>query len=217
MPPKAILFDFDGVIADTENHYVTAWQRTLGFMGLQVPDEEAARAMEVDDRAFLAEFFAAREIPVDKVEEWVDRKQALTVELLRYAPRVYPGVAELVGALRGRARLAVVSGTWRENVATILESAGLAGAFDLIVAKEDVARLKPDPEAYALALKKLRLSAQSVAAVEDSPSGLSAARAAGIRRRIALGHRRPFGDWIEDASYLEGLEPRERALEHLGF
>src|SRR5262245_59743117 len=116
MPPKAILFDFDGVIAETENQHVAAWQRTASFIGLQITDEVAARALEVDDREFLTDLFAEREIPVDKVDEWVGRKQALTVELLRYAPRVYPGVIELVGALRGRARLAVVSGTWRENV-----------------------------------------------------------------------------------------------------
>src|SRR5438309_1338545 len=104
MPPRAILFDFDGVIADTGNHHVTAWQRTLSFMGLQIADEEAERSAEADDREFLTELFTAREIPVDKVDDWVDRKRALMVELLRYAPRVYPGVVELVGALRGRAR-----------------------------------------------------------------------------------------------------------------
>jgi HAD superfamily hydrolase (TIGR01509 family) len=217
MPPRAILFDFDGVIADTENHHVAAWQRTLTFMGLQVSDDDAVRSAEVDDREFLTEMFTARDLPVDKVDDWVDRKRALTVELLRHAPRIYPGVAELVGALRGRARLAVVSGTWRENVEAILDAAGLAGAFDLIVAKQDVARRKPEPEAYALALKKLRLSASSTAAIEDSPTGLATARAAGIRRLIAVGHRRPSGDWVEDAAFLDGLKPIERTLAQLGF
>jgi beta-phosphoglucomutase len=217
MPLKAILFDFDGVLAETENHHVAAWQRTASFMGLQITDEVAARAMEVDDREFLTDLFTEREIPVDKVDEWVGRKQALTVELLRYAPRVYPGVVELVGALRGRARLAVVSGTWRENVETVLRAAGLADAFQLIVAREDVSRCKPDPEAYALALKKLRLSAQSVVAIEDSPTGLSSAREAGIRRLIALGHRRPFGDWVGGAAYVERLKPIEKMLEEMGF
>jgi beta-phosphoglucomutase len=216
MPPKAVLFDFDGVIAETENHHVAAWQRTVSFMGLQLPDEVAARAAEVDDREFLADVFAAREIPTDHVDEWVARKQTLTVELLRHAPRIYPGAVELVEALRGRARLAVVSGTWRKNIETVLHAAGLDGAFDLIIAKEDVALRKPDPEAYSLALKKLRLSAKSVVAIEDSPSGLSAARDAGIRR-IAVGHRRAFGDWIEDATYIDGLKPVAAVLERLGF
>ncbi len=217
MPPKAILFDFDGVIAETENHHVAAWQRTVSFMGLQITDEVAARAAEVDDREFLMDLFTEREIPVDRVDQWVGRKQALAVELLRFAPRVYPGVVELVGALRGRARLAVVTGTWRENVETVLNAAGIADAFGLIVAKEDVAKQKPDPEAYALALKKLRLSGQSVAVLEDSPTGLTAAREAGIRRLIAVGHRRPFGDWVGDAKFVEKLKPIEKLLGEMGF
>lgn len=217
MPPKAILFDFDGVIAETENHHVAAWQRTASFMGLQITDEVATRAMEVDDREFLTDLFEERDIPIDKVDEWVGRKQALTIELLRFAPRVYPGVIELVGALRDRARLAVVTGTWRANVETVLDAAGIADAFNLIVAKEDVAKRKPDPEAYAVALKKLRLSGQSVAVLEDSPTGLTAASEAGIRRLIAVGHRRPFGDWVGDAAYVEDLKPIEKLLEQMGF
>src|SRR5580693_8215091 len=82
MTPKAILFDFDGVIAETENHHVAAWQRTLSVMGWQVADEVAARAAEVDDREFLADLFTRRDISIDKVDEWVRRKQELTVQLL---------------------------------------------------------------------------------------------------------------------------------------
>ena len=62
MPPKAILFDFDGVIADTGNHHIAAWQRTLAVMGWQIADEVAARSAEIDDREFLAELFAERGI-----------------------------------------------------------------------------------------------------------------------------------------------------------
>jgi beta-phosphoglucomutase len=216
MTPKAILLDFDGVIADTENHHIVAWQRTLADMGWLVADDVAARAAEVDDRVFLTDLFTEREVPIDKVEAWVARKQELTVQLLRYAPRVYPGVAELIGALLGKARLAVVSGTWRANVQAVLEAAGLSGAFDAIVGKEDVTAQKPDPAAYLLALKKLRLAPRSAVAIEDSPTGLTSARAAGIRR-IAVGHRRPPGDWVEDATYLESLERTDAVLERLGF
>jgi HAD superfamily hydrolase (TIGR01509 family) len=216
MSPKAVLFDFDGVIAETENHHIAAWQRTLSVMGWQVPDEVAARASEIDDREFLSELFTGRGIPVDKVSEWVHRKQVLTVQMLKDSPRIYPGVVELVQKLRGKARLAVVSGTWRENIQVVLEAAGLSKSFETIVGKEDVTQVKPDPEAYVLALKRLRLSAKAAVVIEDSPSGLSAARAAGIRC-IAVGHRRPFGDWVSDATYISGFEPVEGLLKHLGL
>ncbi len=217
MATKAFLIDFDGVIAETENHHIAAWQRTLSFMGLQVPDEAAARAAEVDDREFLADLFTERGIPVDKVNEWVRRKQELTVELLRHAPRVYPGVVEVVRGLHGRLKLAVVSGTWRENIEAVLHAAGLADAFDLIVGKEDVTRRKPDPEAYLLALKKLRLSPKSVLVLEDSPSGIASARAAGIDRVVAVGHRLPPGDWLAGAEYLDSIESIARVLPRYGL
>ncbi|MGP0065758.1 MAG: HAD family hydrolase [Isosphaeraceae bacterium] len=214
MPVKAVLFDFDGVMAATENHHVAAWQRTLSAMGWQIPDEIAARAAEVDDREFLSDLFTLRGVPVDKVDDWVRRKQLLTVQLLRASPRVYPGVVELVRALRGQVRLAVVSGTWRENIEAVLEAAGLTDAFETIVGKEDVTARKPAPEAYELALKRLRLSARSAVALEDSATGMASARAAGLRV-IAVGHRRPFGDWVGDSAYISGFEPIEGLLEHL--
>jgi beta-phosphoglucomutase len=216
MPPKAILFDFDGVIADTDNHHIAAWQRTLAVMGWQIADEVAARSAEIDDRAFLTELFAQRGIIESKIESWVRRKQVLTVQLLKEAPRLYPGVVDLVRQLQGRARLAVVSGTWRENITAVLGAAGLADSFDSIVGKEDVTAAKPAPDAYQLALKRLRLVAKSTVALEDSPSGLASARAAGIRA-IAVGHRHPFGEWVGDATYISGFEPAHGLLQHLGL
>jgi HAD superfamily hydrolase (TIGR01509 family) len=216
MPLKAIFFDFDGVIADTENHHIAAWQRTLSVMGWQVPDEVAARASEIDDREFLTDLFARRGISADKVGEWVRRKQILTAQMLSDSPQLYPGVLDLVQKLRGKVRLAVVSGTWTKNIKTVLEATGLARSFETILGKEDVTLVKPDPEVYVLALKRLRLPARSVVAIEDSPSGLSSARAAGIRT-IAVGHRHPFGDWVSDATYISGFEPVEGLLEHLGL
>jgi beta-phosphoglucomutase len=214
MARKAVLLDFDGVIAETDNHHIAAWQRTLAALGWQVADDVAARAAEVDDRVFLADLFGERGVSSTKIEEWVRRKQALCVQMMRSSPRLYRGVRELVRELQGRARLAVVSGTWRENVETVLESAGIAGAFETIIAKEDVTSPKPHPEPYLRALKRLRISPRSAVGFEDSPVGLASARAAGLKV-IAVGHRRPFGDWVGDAIYISGFEPVQEVLRHL--
>src|SRR5580658_7693750 len=115
MPLKAVLLDFDGVIAETCNHHIAAWQRTLSTLGWQISDEVAARSTEIDDRDFLVELFAGRGIVSHKIEEWVRRKQNLMVQMLKESPRLYPGVVELIRLLRAKAKLAVVSGTWREN------------------------------------------------------------------------------------------------------
>src|SRR5271168_5356756 len=96
MPLKAVLLDFDGVIAETANHHIAAWQRTLSTLGWQIPDEVAARSAEIDDREFLAELFAGRGIVSHKIDEWVLKKQVLTVQMLKDSPRLYPGVVELI-------------------------------------------------------------------------------------------------------------------------
>jgi HAD superfamily hydrolase (TIGR01509 family) len=125
-------------------------------------------------------------------------------------------VVEFVGKLRGQVRMAVVSATWRENVEAVLDAAGLAGSFESIVSKEDGTSLKATPKAYQLALRRLRVSPRSAAALEDGPSGLEAARAAGVRA-IAVGHRRPHGSWVADSPYIPGLEPVEEVLRQLGL
>lgn len=216
MPPRALLFDFDGVLADTENHHVAAWQRTFVALGWTVDDATCARAVEVDDRVFLAEVFARREVAEGDVDGWVLRKQELMLSLLRDAPRVYPGVAALVERLRRRVVLGVVTTTWRANVEAVLESAGLRAAFRLVVGKEDVRQAKPDPEGYRLAVARLKVAPRDAVALEDSAPGLAAARGAGVRT-VAVGHRRPPGDWSGDSPYLADLCDTDAVLSRLGF
>jgi len=218
MPPRAVLFDFDGVLADTENVHVAAWERTFGAMGWNVDAETCARAAEVDDRAFLTEIFAARGIQDGDVAGWVERKQAITLPLLAGSPRLYPGVVELVRWLADRARLAIVSTTWRENITVVLQGAALSDCFMTIVGKEDVAQVKPDPAGYKLALKRLSVAASKSLAVEDSEGGLHAAQRAGVSC-LVVGHRGPLPrkDWVGSTPYLADFSDLPAALSALGF
>jgi beta-phosphoglucomutase len=217
MPPLAVLFDFDGTLADTENVHVAAWQRTLARMGWELTDEAAARAAEIDDRYFLQELFGRRKIEGADIDGWIRVKQELAETMLADAPRLYPGVVELVAALRKEdVRLAVVTTTWRRNVEVVLGASGLAGAFELIVAKEDVAAVKPSPDAYDLALRRLEVPASGAVALEDSPTGLASARAAGIEA-VAVGHRRREGEWSDGHRFLASLTATDEALRALGF
>jgi len=218
MPPRALLLDFDGVIADTENVHVAAWQRTLALLGWDLDDATCARAVEQDDRVFLADLFRARNVEGGDVEGWVRRKQELTLALLADAPRVYPGVAALVERARGldAVKLGVVTTTWRANAVTVLKAAGLYPAFHLIVGKEDVTAAKPDPAPYALALSSLGVAAGDAVALEDSPTGLDSARAAGVRV-VAVGHRLPPGAWCGDAPYLPDLRATDDVLKTAGL
>jgi HAD superfamily hydrolase (TIGR01509 family) len=217
MPPRAALFDFDGTLADTENVHVAAWQRALARMGWELPDEAASRAAEIDDRYFLQELFGRRKIEGADIDGWIRVKQEVAELMLADAPRLYDGVVELVGALRKKGvRLAVVTTTWRRNVEVVLKASGLVEAFDIIVAKEDVAATKPSPDGYDQALRRLKVTAKSAVALEDSPTGLASARAAGIDA-VAVGHRRREGEWSSGHRFLAGLRSTEQALEALGL
>ena len=218
MPPRAVLFDFDGVRADTENVHVAAWERTLHALALDTPPEVCIRAAEQDDRDFLRERFAERSIEGGDIAGWVAHKQAITRALLADAPYLYPGVRELLDALAGRVPLAVVTGTWRANAQIVLGAAGVLDRFSLVVGKEDAEAPKPAPDVYRVALQRLQVPPEAAIALEDSPSGLASAQAAGLPV-LAIGHRRPDPAWAVDAAvpFLPDLTDLPRTLAALGF
>lgn len=208
---RAVLFDFDGVIADTENVHIVAWQRTFARMGWEVPPGVCVQAAERDDREFLREMFQSRGVTDGDVEGWLRIKQRHALDLLRDVPRIYPGVAPLVRRLSGTVRLGVVSGTWRPNIETVLGASSLLESFDTLVSREDMSRPKPDPSGYQAAAQRLGLEPAACLALEDSPTGLAAARAAGVAV-VAVGHRHPPGDWSSGGPFLPDLRDAEAVL-----
>ena len=216
MPPRAVLFDFDGVLVDTENIHVAAWQRTLTRIGWELSDEAAAPAAEIDDRIFLAQLFAARKIENPDLNGWIKIKQALAESMLADGSQIYPGVVPLIQSLRSQGvRLGIVTTTWQRNVAIVLKATGLTDAFEVVIAKEDVAAVKPAPDGYQSALEYLGLEPSDAIAIEDSPTGAESARAAGLRV-LAVGHRRPPGDW-SGANFLPDLTNLDATLKTLGL
>lgn len=214
--PRAVLFDFDGVIADTENVHVASWERIFAAMGLEVTPEQCSRAAEIDDRAFLSEILAAKKIEEAAIEGWVGRKQELAAAMLGDEPRLYPGVVALVRRLEPQVKLAVVTSARREDVESVLRSGAIEHAFATIVTKEDVTRTKPDPEPYRTALERLGMSPQDAVVLEDSAAGLASARSAGIRS-LAIGHRHAKGVWVGESSYLDDLTDVDAVLLALGL
>jgi HAD superfamily hydrolase (TIGR01509 family) len=209
--PSAVLFDFDGVISDTENLHIAAWERTLGAMGWSLTAEASTRAGEIDDRRFATEVFASKGIHDADVEGWVRRKQKLMRSLINDSPRIFPGFVELVQRIAGRTHLAVVATTWRENVEVVLQKAGIRDGFDLILGYEDLKAVKPDPQGFKMALKKLKVTPRRAMALEDSSMGLMAAQLAGVRYLI-VGHGTPPAPWVGGAPYVSDFADVEDVL-----
>ena len=122
----------------------------------------------------------------------------------------------MVGRLSGVVKLGVVTTTCRANVEAVLAASGLSDAFSAVVSKEDVQAAKPDPECYRIACARFDVAPTEAVALEDSPTGLAAARAAGLRA-IAVGHRRGHGDWAGSAPYVLDLQDIDAVLSLLGL
>jgi beta-phosphoglucomutase len=188
---EAVIFDFDGVIVDTEPLHYEAFQRLLEPLGLGFSWEEYIETyMGFDDRDAFVEAFNGSESGLSPLElqDLIERKAILFQDIIRGGISAYPGAVNLIRSIRNsRTPLAISSGALRSDIGPILETLGIADCFDVIVTAEDVAKSKPDPECYRLAhsllntYHSLDLPAQRVLAIEDTPAGIRAALAAGLQ------------------------------------
>ena len=186
----AVIFDFDGIIVDTEPLHYQAFQLILEPMGLGYPWEDyVATFMGFDDRDAFREAFRAggRQLADGELERLIDRKAAAFQEIIAGGVTPYPGVVELIRRLGAELPLALCSGALRSDILPILRGFGLSDAFAVTVTADEVHVSKPDPASYLLAVERLAaqfpgngISASSCVAIEDTPAGIAAARGAGI-------------------------------------
>jgi HAD superfamily hydrolase (TIGR01509 family) len=178
--PRAILFDFNGVIIDDEAQHCEAVTATLADYGITLPPAQYYREyVGINDRECFRFTFERIGLPTgeESLRAAVERKARRYEDSVRSGMRLVPGVLEFVRAARHLDyRLAVVSGALRREIDTVLGAADLAGHFPVIISAEDVTRSKPDPEGFRLALERLGIAAGSSVVIEDSRPGLEAAQ-----------------------------------------
>jgi beta-phosphoglucomutase len=186
---RAIIFDCDGVIADTEPLHLAAFQKVLGEEGIDLTEEEYyGKYLALNDRACFLKLFSDRGRPLDesKLAALIERKAGYIEPVMRSRLRLFPGVARFVSEAARGYDVAVASGALRREIEMILEHGSLGGAFKVIVAAEDVARSKPDPESFLKALLLLNSSRAhpikpaECLVIEDSVHGVEAAHLAGM-------------------------------------
>lgn len=191
MPARqAVLFDMNGVIVDDEPLHFSAFRLALRAQRIRL--HAAAYAAHFAGRTDRdgATAFAASAGAFD-VGRVIADKAATYRRLAARGLRAYPGVAALLGALRQAAvPIALVTGAPRREVGAVLSALGLVGTFDAIVTGDDVRAGKPAPEGFLAAAAALGLAPASCVVVEDSPSGVLSARAAGMAC-VAVCHTHP--------------------------
>jgi HAD superfamily hydrolase (TIGR01509 family) len=184
----AIVFDFDGVIANTELLHLQAYQQVLGRRGWTL-DEDAYfnRYLGYNDEDMLQLYAVDQGLRVDGagILALVREKTGVYQTSLESGSVLYPGAADCVRQLAKSFPLAIASGSLRDEIFRILNAEHLVSEFRVVVSSDDVARSKPAPDPYLKAAADLGIEPSRCVAIEDSHWGLDAARTAGMRT-IAL-------------------------------
>ena len=199
----AMIFDFDGVIVDSEPTHFAAFARVLKEIGIQLSRQEYyEKYLGYDDHDCFMTVAQDRGKTVD--EEAITRMIAVKTRLIQEAMgesiQSQPGAVELVRAAELDAiPLAICSGALRQEIELACRNLGLWERFMTVVSAEDVNRGKPDPQGFRLALEQLcRLSglvlmASKTVVLEDSPAGIAAAKHLGMKV-LAVTTSRDRGD-----------------------
>jgi HAD superfamily hydrolase (TIGR01509 family) len=187
---KAIIFDCDGVIADTEPIHMSAFQRVLSEEGVTLGEEDYfARYLALDDRGCFRNAFAGRgdSLTEEGLNEFIDRKSAYVDAAMSAELKLLPGAAEFIELASRSYPLAVASGALRHEIELVLKFGGLQDCFRAIVSAEDVERSKPHPDPFIKACHLLnsfsaaRIEPADCLVIEDSIHGIRAAHEAGMR------------------------------------
>lgn len=184
---QAVLFEIEGVLADTRAFRQRALQETFAQDGVRISDSDYEAYADLPVRGAVAAAFKAAAIDADDTAVALGtlRAERRFAEHLTLGFAMMDGARELVAHLAGRTRLAVVTRANRREADSILSLAGLEFAFECVVTNDHVKSSKPSAEPYETALRtmsRLRpLQPAYALALEDGPIGICAARAAGVR------------------------------------
>lgn len=187
---KAIIFDCDGVIADTEPIHLAGFKRVLAEEGITLSDEDYfAHYLALDDRGCFSRVFAERGTALAQAQmsELIERKAGYVQQAMQIGLTLLPGAAEFIHKAADRYPLAVASGALRAEVEAVVNYGGLRECFRAIVSAEDTVRSKPHPDPFIRALELLnqpatdRIDPRECLVVEDSIHGIRAAHQAAMR------------------------------------
>jgi HAD superfamily hydrolase (TIGR01509 family) len=192
--PRALLWDNDGVLVDSEPLFFQATREVLAGYGIAL-DEERYVHFSMREGRSLFDLVAERGVGDEEIRAQRERRDARYAALLGEGVRVLEGVREALAALSGRLPMAIVTASGREHFELIHEPLGLLAHFEFVLASGDYPRHKPHPDGYLAAASRLGLDPAECLVVEDSERGLRSALAAGMRCVVVPGGFSRGGDF----------------------
>jgi beta-phosphoglucomutase len=180
---SAIVFDFDGVLADSEILHLRAYQEVLAPIGLTISrDDYFARYLGFDDDGVFRAVAKDQGVAIadGDVEALIARKAQVFKDLEGTAEILFPGAVACVRRLQAEFPLGIASGALRHEIQSVLDRSGLAESFAFIVASGDTPASKPSPDPYLRAAALHGHPPAACIAIEDSRWGIASAKAAGL-------------------------------------
>jgi beta-phosphoglucomutase len=214
--PRAIIFDFDGVIVNSEPLHFYAFQDVLKAEGIPLTEAEYYQELlGFDDRGAFKKIFEKNNRVLDpktSLRVMTLKKEVMLRQIYSHKYQALPGVEPFVRALWRNYPLAICSGALRDEIELMLEGVALRDCFNVIVSAEDVTVGKPDPQGYLLTLKQLSeklkktLKPKECLLVEDAPEPIRSARQVGFP---SLGVATSYSiDKLKDANWtVKSLDP----------
>jgi beta-phosphoglucomutase-like phosphatase (HAD superfamily) len=192
---RALIFDFNGVLADDDPIHMEAFRQVAKEEGLTFTDEEYLdKYLPLNDWDCFKTLFATHSRPLTpaQLKEFIRRKGSYYFQAIAHKTVLFSGTEKAVKAAANVCPLAIASGARRTEILHILEQGGLADYFGVVVSAEDVEFGKPHPEPFLLAHEKLKardnsLTVADCVAIEDSIGGIQSAHEAGMRC-LAVAH-----------------------------
>lgn len=206
---RACIFDFDGILADTEELHYLSYQKVLEPLGAGFSWETYAREYMAFDssQAFGAALKKANiKNPPGIIDLLEQKMQAFENALKNVELSPLPGAMKALHFAASRGPIALCTGAQRRDVTPLITAFGVADLFQAIVTADDVRISKPDPESYRLAVRKLEIPPADCLAIEDTPGGLRSARGAGCQTLgVTTTHQAeqllPLADQVIDSLY----------------
>jgi beta-phosphoglucomutase len=195
----AVIFDVDGVLVDSYRAHFRSWRDVAVEAGVEMTEAEFATTFGRRSRDIIRHFFGPT-VTGPAVAEMDDRKEARFRELIADEFPAMDGAVELIRDLQSAGfRLALGSSGPPANVELVLARLGMPLAFSAVVTCVDVTRGKPDPQVFQVAAERLGADAARCAVIEDAPTGIAAAHAAGMTSIALLSTGRRESDFADTA------------------
>lgn len=181
MPTNAVIFDMDGLLIDTEPVWRRVEIEVFGSVGLHLTEEQCLETMGVPVPDVVRLWYSRHPWEGPTLDDVTRRITSGVVEYVRTHGEPMTGVLQAVRAVKDAGlRTAVASSSSEEMIAAVVCRLGIAGSIDAIASADNELAGKPDPAVFLTAARKLGVAPQACVAVEDSPNGVVAAKAAGM-------------------------------------